>query len=341
MSVSVDIINPAQRKTRGYAKWPKKFDFENHINLKGGNDGKTVAEFVGSDDFASQFYTRQQYEIDAGRDEVPLLYQSIYNVIEDANLPKTVNLNILGPAGVVLEAIKEGGEVKFASVGESSLTATMVHYAVGLAYTKDLFVYNETWNFPILERQFGQANNALLNDIHLNPILAYSYAAANQTAAATGGANVWENVMLTIEAAIEAAKADTTNPRRGPYDLIIAGSDQFKVERALLRRIQDGIDEKTSAVSMLQNIIVYDGWTATRGKDATSYSGVSGGTAYLVSKQYQNLDFRSFVKQPLQSQRGDGDLSRFIVEQIVFDTYLTAYANPVAAVEEITWPVPE
>jgi hypothetical protein len=166
-----------------------------------------------------------------------------------------------------------------------------------------------------------------------------TYPARNKTAASSTGTQLEEKYMRTIEDAIVNAKADTTNPRRGPYDLLIAGGDMFTVERALKLRIQDGANPNGApGASYIENVIVYDGWTGTRGKKTTTYSGVTTGKAYLVSKQYQSQDFASYVKMGLREQRGDGDLSRFIVEQVVYDSRLGVLANPLRAVEEITWP---
>src|SRR5690606_10825447 len=102
-------------------------------------------------------------------------------------------------------------------------------------YSKDLVIFNSLWNVPIVERQMGVAHNALLNHLHLYPIINFNYQAANQTAAVTTGTTLTEDYLLTIEAAITAGRTDTTNPRRGPYTLLVSSSDVFSVERALMR----------------------------------------------------------------------------------------------------------
>jgi len=325
-------------KQKPYASFKPGIKLAEQFRLSNDANGHTVAEFIGAGNFAAAWVTRQRYEVDAGRDEEPSLYAPLYSTVQDANLPKIVDVATLGPAGVVFEEIQEGGEVKFVTVGEGSKTVTIKHYAAGIEYTKDLIIYNQTWAMAPIERRFGQAHNALLNHIHLYPILAYSYAAANQTAADSTGSTLEEKYLRTIENGITNSVEDTTHPRRGPYDLLISTSNMFMVERALQRRLQDGIDVQSSAVNRIRNVIVYDGWTGTRGKKSTTYPGVTAGKGYLVSGQYRDQDFQSWVKQALQSQNGDGDLSRFIIEQVIYDTYFGAYANPVAAVEELTWP---
>ena len=271
------------KKARGLAEvenipratFEEGFDINEHINVN-----KGVAEFVASDDFASAFYTRQRYEVDAGRDEEPLLYMPIYDEVVDASLPRTLNINTLGTGGVVFKEIKEGGEVVFATIGEGSKSVTLLHHAVGLSYTEDLFLYNELWRLPNIERVFGIAHNALLNHIHFNPILAYTYAAANKTdGTALTDFNATDELPLkylhAIEAAITAAVADN---RRGPYSLVVSTSNLFTVERALNIVAQQGFSKQSSAISRISNVIAYDGWTGTRGKKSTTYSGVTAGT---------------------------------------------------------------
>lgn len=300
---------------------------------------QTIVEFIGTDDFKKAWYERQRFEIEAGREEEPQLWQPLYESVSSPDLPRNVPVEKLGPAGVIFDEIQEGGEVKFATVGQSAYSVPIKHYGVGVEYNKDLIIYNELWRLGIVERQAGIAFNALMNHLHLYPIISYSYAAANQTAAnATSSVTRAELWLYTLEDAITNSLTDSTNPRRGPYDLLVSSSDLIPLEYALKRRMQDGLDVQSSVISKIQNIIAYDGWTGTRGKASTTYTGVSSGTGYLISKQYRGQDFQSFEKQALQENRGNPDVSRFILEQVVWDFYRGVYANPIASVEEITWP---
>lgn len=313
-------------------------DLRKHVRATSGSAG-LVLEFVGAGDFADAFYQRQRYEVDAGRDEEPILYRTLYDEIVDPNLPKEIPINVLGPGGVTFELIQEGAEVKMMTIGESTRSISLAHYAVGLEYTQELFEFNQVWRLAPIERWVGAAFNALKNHVHLYPIISYNYGSANQTAAHTAsGLSLEELYLRTIEDAITHSVGDASNPRRGPYDLLIASGDMFMVERALKRRVQDGIDVQSSAVNRVQNVIVYDGWSGSRGKKTVSYAGVAAGTAYLISKQYRAMDFQSYVKIDLRRQAGESDMSRFIVEQDLWDSWFTCYCNVAAAVEEITWP---
>ncbi len=336
--MAVKFLNQeALAQTKPTIPFPKNFNLRQHIREVKSDRGEQIYEFIGTDTFGAEWYARQRFEIEAGRLEVPTVYQPIYNTISDPNLPRVINLYKLGPGGVVLEEIMEGGEVKFAGVTSSEEVVRLRHYGVGLEYSDDLVAYNELWNVPIIEREVGRAYNALLNHMHLYPILSYSYAAANQTAANTSGTTTVEDWMLTIEDAIVASMEDTTNPRPGPYALLIHPAQTFMVERALNRVPQQGFQLDSSAVGMIQTVIGYRGWTGTRGKKTVTYPGVTSGKAYLVNLSFREEDFQSYIKQGLEEYGRDEDITRFLM-QIVWDTRFGVYANPLRAVEELTWP---
>ena len=300
--------------------------------------GQTVYEFIGSDDFGAEWYERTRFEVDAGRQRVPILYEPIYDIVVDAGLPETLNIKNWGPGGFVLEEIFEGGEVKFGHVTTSEAAVSQRQFGVGLEYSKKLVMFNQLWQIARIERAVGEAHNALLNHLHLYPIINFSYTSANQTAAVTSGATTTEDWFLTLEAAVVAGMNDTSNPRNGPYVLLIHPSQQFMVERALSRVPQEGFRQDSTALANITTVIGYAGWTGVRGRKETTYPGVTAGKGYLINTAYREQDFLSLVRQPLDSVRGNPDVSRFILEQIVWDVWLGVYANPERAVEEITFP---
>jgi hypothetical protein len=325
------------RKDMVYAKPAEGFDLSKHLR-EGMVNGQRVYEFIGTDDFGPSWYERVRYEVDAGRLRVPTLYEPIYDIVVDSGLPETQSIKKWGPDGFVLEEIFEGGEVKFGQVTTSEVSVSQRQFGVALEYSKKLMMFNQLWQIARIERAVGEAHNALLNHLHFSPILTATYAAANQTAANTSGGTTTEDWFLTIEDAIVASSADATNPRNGPYALMIHPSQRFMVERALNRVPQEGFALDSSAASNITTVIGYSGWTGVRGKKSTTYTGVTTGKGYLVNLAYRDEDFVSLVKQPLESVQGNADISRFILEQTVWDVWLGVYANPLRAVEEITFP---
>ena len=327
------------KKDKAKIPFPAGFQLNQHVREidRDSNTGHRIYEFMGTDSFSSEWTNRQRFEVNAGRDEEPILYTPIYDTVSDASLPKNVTVYQMGPGGVVFEEVFEGGEVKFSTITSGQYSIAIRHWATGLEYSKDLVIFNELWNIPIVERQMGIAHNALLNHLHFYPILNQTYGAGNQTAGVTDGENVVEDFMLTVESAITNSRTDTTNPRRGPYILLVSSSNVFTVEKALTRVPQQGTERRASALDAIRQVIVYDGWTGTRGRKATTYAGVTAGKGYLISQQYRGQDFQSYEKQGLQQGGTQEDVSRFLT-QTVWDSYYGVYANPLAAVEEISWP---
>lgn len=321
--------------------FPKDFKFSDIAKVVSKSNEPMVMEFVGTGDFASQWTERQQYEVNAGLDMEPTVYEPIYDITEDANLPESVVINRFGPAGVVFEEVVEGGEVKHMTVGESTVTVPIKVYATLLEYSEQIMKFNRTWSIAPIERQVGIAYNAMRNHVHLNPILTATYAAANQTAASAVGSSLAEKYLRTIEDAIAAASSDATNPRRGPYALLVASANRFTAERALTPGVaQQGITLLSSAQQAVTTLIVYDGWTGVRGKKSFSYPGVTAGKAYLISinPAVKMLHALSLVKEGLMDAMGNPDLSRFIAEQVRYSTWFGQYVSPLAIAEEITLP---
>lgn len=299
-----------------------------------------LAEFIGNNNFGQEWVQRQRYEVYAGRDMEPELWRALYVETVDSTLPKIIPVHRIGPGGVVFEAITEGGEVKFASVTSSEFTVTLVDYAVGLQYSKDLVKYNQLWDVAIVERQAGIAHNALQNHIHFAPILNGSYTTVGavgvrtETSASSVGSTLLEKYVSTIEDAVQQAKARDI---RGPYVIITGSLNALKAQKSLLITIQDGNPAKSPVVGMIQSVIEYDGWTGTRGAKATTYTGVSDNVGYLVGLSDRANDFRSYQNQGLDMMEGNPDVSRRIMAQMVWDLDRGVYCDT-TAVQKINWP---
>lgn len=338
--MSIPYIGPIPKATREkipYKQMAPGFDLAKSLKEKQ-IGGQTVYEFIGADDFGPEWYERVTYEVDAGRQQVPLVYEPFYDIVEDSNLPETQTVKNWGPGGFIFEELFEGSEVKFGQITSSEASVSQRSFGVGIEYSKKLVMFNQLWQVARMERAVGEAHNALLNHLHLSPILNYTYTSPNQTAAVTGGVTTTEDWFLTIESAIVNSQSDTTNPRNGPYLLLTHPAQGFLLQRALTRVPQEGFQQDSNMADFITAIVGYNGWSGVRGKKTVTYPGVTLGKGYLVNTAYQNEDFLSLVKQALEQAQGNADVSRFILDQIVWDVWLGVYANPARAVEEITFP---
>ncbi len=269
-------------------------------------------------------------DVELGREQVQLLYQPIYDRIQDANLPRVLDAKWALTGTVIFTEHIEGEEVKFGRLqAEQGPIARILTYTAGFEYTKEMKDFNEAFSVEILNRGIGEAYNALLNHIHLYPIISFNYQAANKTAyqgEATDPA--WVRVYKTINKAL----ADAAKAKRPGTVLLASTADQANIEMALKggHQIEGTV---YPAISGIQSVIYYDGWEITVGKKSYTYDGVTAGKAYLIRPR---RGFKELLKQDLRVEATSGDLSRLIESQIVAYAYRGVYAAIEENIQEIS-----
>jgi hypothetical protein len=269
--------------------------------------------------------------VNEGRLDNPTLYEPLYQSTTNADFPRLVPTNLLGNAAVVFLQRFEGGEVKFGHIAKGSVSSVpIVNYSAGFEYTSEMLDFNETWAIDDFNRAFGEAYNALLNHIHLSPLLTFSYTGANQTPADATGATLLDKTRNTL---IDAIRTAATAKRPGSI-LLASSANKYQLEDAIARRF-DSVGNSLPAVSDISTIIYYDGHSLTVGPKTYSYAGVTAGKAYLLQPKRR---LRELVKRDLFIETGSPDTSRRIEDQIVAHTYRGAYVDVAGSTEEITLP---
>jgi len=298
---------------------------------------KPVGEMLTTPAGLESIIQKSVIDLELGKEAVPLLYGPIYRRIEDANFTQHVDVGAFVNAQVVFLEHMELEEVKFGSrkIGAKD-TVPIITYTAGLEWTEDMVLYDSTWQMAEGNRAMGEAYNALLNHIHLYPIINFNYQAKNKTAADATGATLLEKMRNTIKAALIHASqdknTDTRSPRR-PNILLAHSSRRWDIEECL-QRMQIG-GTIYSAISQIDTIIYYDGWSTVVGEKTYSYAGVSENKAYLIEGQKY---FRELVKHDLRIDATGGDLKKLIENAVVGRARRGVLASPANSVEEITLP---
>lgn len=314
------LAQRAARIARGELKRPKSPKFK-----------MPLQRLVTTSDGLSAIVEKVRIDVNEGREDVPLLYGPIYRTLTDRNLPRNVSTNLFSTAAVIFQLRVEGGEVTFGTVAPNAEgTVPIVNYSTGLEWTKEMTLYDETWTVEERSRGTGEAYNALLNHLHLGPILTYTYTGPNQTPADSTGATQLEKDYNTFDAALQTAAV----AKRPGTVLLASSTNKRRIQRALAGW-NDSVGNPQEALSEITTIIYYDGWTVTVGPKTYSYPGVTAGKCYLIQPQRR---FRELVKVDLDSESGNPDVSRGIEEQTVWHTYRGVYADVANSVEEITLP---
>lgn len=304
--------------------------------------GKPIGEMITSDATRKELLEKVVLDVELGRETVPLLYTPIYDRKEDRNFPEIFEAKWAQHGVVVFLEHFEGEEVKFGHLqAEEGPQVRIVTYAAGIEYTEDLMEYNKTFDMEEINRAFGEAHNALLNHMHLGPIISFSYGDGNKTAAvyvtaegkptdaATGDAHPG----LSLRETLKAGLADARKAKRAGNVLLIAGTRLDHVNEALGKLHVRGTDY--ASLSGIGTIIAYDGWETQIGKKEYTYPGVSDTKAYLIRPK---RGFKELIKHDLLIDANMGDLSRLVEAQIVGRSRRGVFAALTENVQEITLP---
>lgn len=298
---------------------------------------RPIGEMITTPAGLDQVIQKTVVDLELGREAVPLLYGPIYRRIEDANFTEHVDVAPFTSAQVVFLEHMELEEVKFGTrkIGPKD-TVPIITYAAGLQWTEDMVLYDKTWEVSEASRAMGEAYNALLNHLHLYPIISYAYAAKNQTAAVTTEANRVLNIRATIRQGLidssQDLNTDTRAPRR-PTILLAHSANRWDIEEALQRQQVGGTIYP--AIGQIDTLIFYDGYSITVGEKTYSYAGVPQDKAYLIEPQKY---YRELVKHDLRVDAAGADLKRLIENAVVGRARRGVIASPANSVQELTLP---
>lgn len=322
---------------------------------------KPFGEFLGSSDMLEELAQKVTVDIELGRDAIPTVYNSLYRTTVNPNFPRLLDANMILYANVVFLEHVEGQEVRFGTTAsETGVTVPILTYTAGFEWDEDVEVYDEGWRLSMLNEAIGRAYNALLDHLHLSPIITYNYAAiGNQTAAQTPTGNEIEDIRATLRQGLIDAAANTDalgrlKPIR-PTTILCSTADALKINDALslgnrpsigtvagggdidvlLGRVPDTATAGAS-VNALTTIIAYDGNTVEMGNLDFTYAGVASGECYLIQPQRNLFEF---VKHDLRVDTDrPADLSRLIAAQMVARTRRGLLMSPDLSVWEVTLP---
>lgn len=307
---------------------------------RGGQLVGAAGEMLTTPANLSQFVTKTVVDLQLGRETVPLLYPAIYTrTINDANLTEQVDVgSVTARARVIFVQHFEGGEVQFGDrVLTPGQTISLATYAAGFEYTEDMVEYDKTWQVTQLNEGMGRGYNALLNHIHLWPIINFSYAAKNITAAdATAGTTFREKMRATLKAALIHAGVDKltdTGLGRSPNVLLAHSSRRWDIEEALQRFTINGTEYP--ALAGIDTLVFYDGYSITVGKKTYTYGGCPTDHAFLIDTSTYLVEL---VKHDLRVDAAPGDLSRLVQQQIVGRARRGVFCSPPNAVEYVALP---
>src|SRR5690625_2936582 len=100
-------------------------------------------EMVISTDIKRTLAQKTVLDVELGREEVPLLYNPIYDTMTDANFPRLIDAKWAQHGAVVFLEHLEGEEIKFGALNaEESPIARLTSYAGCFQWTKKAEIFN-------------------------------------------------------------------------------------------------------------------------------------------------------------------------------------------------------
>lgn len=295
-----------------------------------------IREMIDTSQGQMALLEKVRIDVAFGLADIPLLYGPLYQRINPSGgfpggLYQIDEFTLM--ANVVFLQKFEGGEVEFGTLQKGSPAIGSIQtYAAGFEWTEDMIEFDRTWSMELNSQAFGRAYNALLNHLHLSPVIGYSYTAPNQTPANSTGATLAEKTHLTFQGAYTESVLAT--PRRTGTVLLASEANRFQIEEAILTPVYDANGQPLPNVP-IQTIIYYDGETITRGSDVFQYPGVTPGKCYLIFPQRK---MKELVHHDLRIDIGPPDISRLVEGQQVGRARRGVFANLEESVEEITLP---
>lgn len=306
--------------------------------------GKPIGEMLTSDASKKELLEKVVLDVELGREEVPVLYQPIYETLSDPNFPKEFEAKWAQYGTVIFFEHLEGEEVKFGSLqAEEGPIARIKGYTAGFEYTKEMQIFNQTFNFELLNRAFGEAHNAILNHLHLGPIIEFSYKAANKTGPVyvdeTGkklSNEEGSHYILSLRETLRQAIRETRTAKRPGTVLLANPADEEDIREAMSSFTVGATPYR--AIGGISDLILYDGWETKVSRKSYAYPGVPAGKAYLIRPK---RGFKELIKQDLQVNAYMADASRLVEAQIIGDFWRGVFAAVEENVQEITLPACE
>lgn len=299
-------------------------------------DKPIVREMIDTSQGQMALLEKVRIDVAFGLADIPLLYGPVYQRIAPAGgFPGGMYQidEYTLQANVVFLQKFEGGEVEFGTLAKGSPAIGAIQtYAAGFEWTEDMIEFDRTWSMELNSQAFGRSYNALLNHLHLSPIIGYTYPGANVTAADATGATLAEKTHLTLQNAYTSSVMAL--PRRTGTILLASEADRFQIEQAILTPVYDANGLPLPNVP-ITTIIYYDGEEIDRGSDVYTYPGVTPKTAYLIFPQRK---LKELVHHDLRIDIGPPDISRLVEGQQVGRARRGVYADISNSVQKINLP---
>lgn len=284
-------------------------------------------EMMSADDLRA-FAEQTALDVSVGMAEYPTIFQHIYEEIKNEHFPRDVRVRDIIGLQAAFGVVNDGESVPLADFKFGSLeTVSFKTFAAGYSISRTFEQFNEFWKLPQASKALGIAHNAILDHLHLSPIITHTYTGKAVTNKATGGSTDLETVWLTLRAGIKDALKRTTahGYRLRPTIALCNSATAMDVEAAIKGLLQKGT--QLGSLGQIKTVLSYDGWSGEVGGIKYDFEAPKDNEVYLIVPK---VSFKSLIKEELThlEQRGN------ILNLSALDVVETFTRVPVAGVAD-------
>ena len=252
-----------------------------------------------------KFAKQAVLDVSLGMAEHPALYSFIYEEIKNADFPRTIKVMELIGMRAAFGVTNDGESVPMADFKFGKLdTVEFKTFAAGYSISRGWVNFNEFWKLPQASKALGIAHNAILDHLHLSPIITHSYTGNAVTNKVTTGSTDLENVWLTLRQGLKDAlkRTNAGGYRIRPTIALCNSATAMDVEAAIKGLLQKGT--QLGQLAQIQSVLSYDGWTGEVGGIKYEFKAPADNEVYLIVPK---RSFKALVKEDLThlEQRGN------------------------------------
>lgn len=214
--------------------------------------------------------------------------QFIYNITTNPNFTRTINPTEITPIGIIFEENNGHGQAipQGETTGGGYDSITVLIYAAG--FTFDLIA--ELFDLTITPERLADAimvgEDALKDDLAMSPIIDFSYAGVQQTAASAIGSLRQELLWNTIQDAFDdlGNRSHPVTDRKLDTNNVVILAAPFDAPH--IAQVALGLPSTNQMVlgafSQIKQVISFDDETIVQRAKTVTYDGVTAGTAYMI-----------------------------------------------------------
>ena len=270
----------------------------------------------------------QQAIIDISSEEAshPPLYKEVYEEIVDSSFPQSLEVKDIVGLQTAFGIVGDGEAVPLADFRCEDLgTVQFKTMATGYSVTEEWVAFNHAWKIEQANKALGLAHSAILDHIHLSPIIKATYDAKSETKkVAVKDGTPLQIVYHSLRQGLKDAMSRRN--RRGyifkPTVALCNSSTALDVMSAIKGETEKG--KTLGAIGIIDKVIVYDGWAGEVNGLKYEFASPKDNEVFLIEPK---KSFKALVKKELTHVKQKGnvltlsnlEVAEFFIRAVVAD----------------------